>query len=132
MGPKVLNVTVSDATHSIRAYAHCSSRKISTLIPEFVPVSGGVSLLLLNLNAMNVTVTLPRLLAGVDRVEFALTVGSGGNGGQSMRLNGAELVYHPMKLPALAGASMAGTVNVTLTPQSAVFMRFSSALSICD
>ena len=137
MGNRVLDITVSDPSHNVRAYAHCSSNTVSPLLNTGAMVSkplgtGLVTVLLLNLSPGNATLDLPRQLTGVSRVEYRLTASAGGNAGQSMDLNGKTLEYTKMALPSMPGRAVPDGGAVVLAGQSAAFLVFDTELSICD
>jgi hypothetical protein len=137
MGDRVLDITVSDPIHNVRAYAHCSSNTVSPLLLQEGPLfsrtlnSGLVTVLLLNLSPENATLTLPRQLLDVPRVEYRLTASSAGNGGPNVNLNGKTLEYSKMVLPSMPGKNVQDSGPIVLTGQSAAFMLFDTDLSIC-
>jgi hypothetical protein len=133
MGPRVLNASTNDTTHSLRAYAHCMSEAVSPLLPNVQFQSGGATLLLINLQASESTVQLPEPFAGVPRVEFRMSAGPQGNVGQQVALNGQVLEYTPMRLPQMPGQPAGPSSMVTLASESWAFLTFPSAgLALCQ
>ena len=132
MGTKVLDVAVSDSSHDVRGYAHCSASTISPLVQGVTPKAGQVTLLLLNLNSGNATIVLPRALSASSYVEYQLTQGSQGVGGPSVLLNGDLLSYTTMKLPTLSGKAESAALQLQLAPQSIGFYVFDASFAACN
>eukprot|EP00730_Choanoeca_flexa_P019632 TRINITY_DN9598_c0_g1_i2.p1 TRINITY_DN9598_c0_g1~~TRINITY_DN9598_c0_g1_i2.p1 ORF type:complete len:595 (+),score=113.64 TRINITY_DN9598_c0_g1_i2:94-1785(+) len=130
MGAKVLNVTVSDPSHNVRAYAHCASQAVADPVVGLEPKPGQVTLLLLNLLDNEVNVTLPRDLMNARRTAFVFTK-DGNLSAPSVRLNGDVLKYSKLKLPSLVGEQELASMMVALQAQSISFFVFDTMLKAC-
>eukprot|EP00045_Choanoeca_perplexa_P003552 m.31844 g.31844 ORF g.31844 m.31844 type:complete len:570 (+) comp12107_c0_seq1:2-1711(+) len=131
MGTKVLSVTVSDRSHNVRGYAHCSASNASPLVQGWNPKPGQVTLLLLNLNTASANISLPRVLGTSTYTAFRLTQGSDGVAGQSLQLNGDVLEYSTMKLPTMSGTTEPASPLLVMAPQSIGFFVFDVELAAC-
>jgi heparanase 1 len=127
MGPAVLSFTRPGANtgKSLRAYAHCAA-------------SGpGVTVLLINLEAQSMNVTLDGLLDGPHLADaaysqgqsstYTLTAGHTGPTGPTVALNGKELVYQSLELPKLEGVEAEASATASLPAESITFIQYPGA-----
>lgn len=124
MGTTVLDVSVPSASPKLRAYAHCA--------PASSSLSGGITLLLINLDKAVVSVSLPPSLSGLLRTEFQLTSPSGGLTSTTIALNGVTLTLASNgSLPLLNGVSVAPSRAVKLAATSSAFISFQAPFQLC-